>query len=181
MADLSSLVIRAAVPEAYASGVREGMVAHVTLDSLPGRAFAAEVVRVYPQLDRRMRTRMVELALTEPAELVPGMFARIRLVLESVADAVTVAQDAVVLMPTGGLVAYTVADGKAAARKVTKGIEQAGRVQILTGLKPGEQVAVTGHEKLKDGAEVRIVGPGAGQGKAGPSAGAPEAKGRGTP
>lgn len=172
MADLSSLVIRVAVPEARASAMRTDMKAQVSLDSLAGKTFGAKVTRVYPELDRRMRTRTVELVLDEPANLAPGMFARVRLVLESVADAVTIPQQAIAMTPAGGQVAYVVADGKVAMRKVKTGIEQAGRVQIVTGLKPGEQVVVTGHERLKDGAEVRIAGPATGQGKGGPGAAA---------
>lgn len=181
MADLSSLVIRAAVPEARASRVHEGMVAQVGLDSLPGRSFTAEVVRVYPELDRTMRTRRIELALTEPADLVPGMFARIRLALESVADSVTVPQDAVLLTPMGGQMAYTVADGKAVMRKVTTGIEYAGRVQVLSGLESGEKVVVVGNERLRDGAEIRVAEPAQSQGNDGRATGAPAAKGGGAP
>jgi multidrug efflux pump subunit AcrA (membrane-fusion protein) len=169
MADMSSLVIRVAVPEAHASAVQEGMAAHVSLDSLPGKAFTAKVVRVYPELDRRMRTRTVELKLAEPAGLAPGMFARVSLVLESIENAVTVPQQSILLTPAGGQVAFVVAEGKAAVRKVKTGIEQAGRVEVLTGLEPGEKVIVTGHEKLKDGMEVRVAHPGKGKPGASPA------------
>jgi multidrug efflux pump subunit AcrA (membrane-fusion protein) len=157
MADLSSLVIRVAVPEAHASVVREGTVSRVTLDSLPGRGFAAKVVRVYPELDRRMRTRTVELALADATGLAPGMFARVSLVLETADNAVTVARHAVATTPAGGQVAYVVVEGRAALRKVKTGTEQAGRVQVLAGLEPGEKVVVAGNERLKDGVEVRVA------------------------
>lgn len=160
IADLSSLVIRVAVPEAHASAVHEGVMANVTLDSLPGKRFAAKIDRVYPQLDRRMRTRTVELFLTEPADLVPGMFARVHLVLQSIESAVTIPSQAVNTTPTGATVAYVISDGKAVMRKVQTGMEQAGRLQILTGLKPGESVVVSGQEKLKDGGPVQVAGAG---------------------
>ena len=190
MADLSSLVIRVAVPEAHASTVREGTAARVSLDSLPGRTFAAKVARVYPELDRRMRTRTVELKLTEPAELLPGMFARVRLVLESVEAAVTVPRQSVLVTPAGGQVAFVLVEGaaansppsaKAAMRKVQTGIEQAGRVQVLSGLAPGEKVVTSGHEKLKDGMVVRVAGMGKGRAKAGPPSSTPAGKGGGAP
>ena len=157
IADLSSLVIRVAVPEAHASAVHEGMMATVTLDSLPGGRFMAKVDRVYPELDRRMRTRTVELSLTEPADLVPGMFARINLVLESVENAITIPVHAVNTTPTGAKVAYVITDGKAVMRKVQAGIEHAGRLQIMAGLNSGELIVVSGQEKLKDGAPVQVA------------------------
>lgn len=178
MADLSSLVIRVAIPEAHASTVQEGMLAHVAVDSLPGKTFATKVVRVYPELDQRMRTLTVELSPTDPAKLMPGMFARVRLVLESVEDAVTIAQQAVALAPNGMQVAYIVADGKAIQRRVKTGIEQAGRVQVVAGLELADKVVVTGQEKLKDGMEVRVAEPGRMAGKPGPVTSGPAGKGK---
>ncbi|MBN1491745.1 MAG: efflux RND transporter periplasmic adaptor subunit [Phycisphaerae bacterium] len=159
MANMASLVIRVAVPETHASAVTPGMRAHVSLDSLPGRTFSAEVLRIYPELDRRMRTRTIELTPNEAAALAPGMFARINLIMESVENAITIPQQAITLTPAGGQVVFVVADGKAAARKVEAGIEQAGRVQVLSGLAPGETVVVSGYEVLKDGMEVRMAEP----------------------
>jgi membrane fusion protein (multidrug efflux system) len=173
MADLSSVVICIAVPEVHASAVHEGTTARVMLDSFPGQTFAARVARAYPELDRRMRTRTIELVLDEPAILMPGMFARVRLILESVEDALTIPQQAVVVTPAGGQVAYMIADGKAVQRKVKVGIEQAGRVQVLAGLEPGEKVVVTGQERLKDGMEVRVPEPAKMPGQGGSGASGP--------
>jgi len=156
LADLSSLVVRVAVPEAHAAEVRDGMPAIVRLDAVPAKTFPGKVVRAYPELDRRMRTRTVELALDVPAPLMPGMFARVRLVIESVPGALVIPREAVTVTPAGGQVVFVVEDGKAAQRRVTTGIEEAGQVQILSGLKTGEKVVVAGHEKLKDGAAVRL-------------------------
>lgn len=165
MADLSSLVIRVAVPEVYTSAVREGLRAEVQLDALPGRTFEAQVTRVYPELDRRMRTRTVELVLAEQVPLMPGMFARVRLVLEVVDEAVTVPLQAVVMTPAGAQVVYVVVDGEALQRKVKTGIEQAGRVQVVSGLEAGAKVVVAGLERLKDGVEVRVSEPGKSAGR----------------
>jgi membrane fusion protein (multidrug efflux system) len=162
MADLSSLVVRCAVPETNASEARPGMKAQVRLDALPGKDLPAEVVRVYPELDPRMRTRTIELTVQEPVELVPGMFGRVRLIIESVSDAVTVPVQAIIISPVGAQVAFVAAEGNAVQRKVQTGIEESGRVQILSGLTPGEKVIVSGQERLKDGAEIRLPGPPAG-------------------
>jgi membrane fusion protein (multidrug efflux system) len=159
MADLESLVVRCAVPEARAGAVKQGMQAEVRLDALPGMTLAAEVARVFPELDPRMRTRTIELAVKDDANLAPGMFGRVRLIVESVNDAVTVPVQAVIVTPSGAQAAFVAADGKAVQRKVQTGIEESGRMQILSGLKPGEKVVVAGQEKLKDGAEIRLPGP----------------------
>ncbi len=179
LADMSSLVVRVAVPEAHASEVREGMAAVIRLDAVPGKVFQGKIVRAYPGLDPRMRTRTVELALETPAVLMPGMFARVKLIIESVPDALVVPREAVLVTPAGGQVAFVVEDGKALARKVRTGIEQGDRVQVLAGLKAGEKVVVAGNEKLKDGVEVRVPEPKKSPGPPAAAAGGTPGKGGG--
>ena len=154
--DPASLIIRAAVPEKYAAELHQEMTAEINLDAYPNKSFSGQIVQLYPSLDDRTRTRNIEIKLKENIELLPGMFARFRLILETIPDAVTVPAQAVIVNPAGASIAFVVVEGKAVQRKVQTGIEDRGRIQILAGLKPGEQVVVSGQEKLKDGAEVRL-------------------------
>jgi len=172
IADLSTLVLRCAVPEIYASKVRQEMAAQVWLDAIPGKMFMAEVTRIYPEMDRRTRTLTIELSIKEQVALSPGMFGRVRLILESIKDAINVPLQSIVITPSGSSVAFVVVDGKAVQRKVKTGIEDGKRIQILDGLEPGEKVVVSGQEKLKDGVEVRVAEPGKGAGKPTSSGGA---------
>jgi len=163
MADLSTLVVRCAVPEAHASEVRAGMEARLRLDAMPGGPLPARIARVYPTLDPQMRTRTVEFApraestLTSASEngLSPGMFARVELVLETIEEAVTVPVQAALATPDGKDVVFVLVDGRAARREIEIGFEAGGRLQALSGLAPGDLVLISGQEKLKDGAAVR--------------------------
>ena len=159
MADLDSLIIRCAVPEAQAGIVRKGMQAQARLDALPGMVLAAQVSRVFPELDARMRTRTIELEIQEEADIAVGMFGHIRLILEAVEDAVVVPAQAILVTQGEQQIAFVTSDGKAIRRVVQTGIEADGRVQILSGLAPGEQIIIAGQERLRDGAEIRIPGP----------------------
>jgi RND family efflux transporter MFP subunit len=158
MYDPNSLVIRLAVPEAQSTLVLKGMPVKVQLDAYPGKTFEGKISLVYPDLDTRMRTRTAESTLDAPVALIPGMFARLQLVLETVADAVAVPGDAVLGLPNGEKVAYVLKDGKAQRRVVKTGLEVGGQVQILSGLQSGETVITAGNEKLKDGMEVKVQG-----------------------
>jgi membrane fusion protein (multidrug efflux system) len=162
MFDPDSLVVRFAVPEAQATGIRETLEARVLLDAYPGKSLRGRVSRVYPELDSRMRTRTAEAALVDPVDLIPGMFARIEVTLQSIPDAVTVPSGAVIVTPKGERIAFVLDGGKAVLQKVETGIEKEGRIQIVKGIRVGDQVIVSGNEKLKDGAEVQ-AGVGAAQ------------------
>ncbi len=156
LTDLSSLVFRSTVPEFHAAEVHNGMKAEVRIDALPGKVLNAEIARVYPELDPRMRTRTIELIVHDDVTLVPGMFGRARLILESISNAITVPVQSILVTPIGDQMAFVAENGKVVQRKVQTGIEQGGRIQILSGLKLGETVIVSGQEKLKNGIDIRL-------------------------
>jgi len=156
--DPRSLVIRSAVPEAQSQELRLGMDVAVKLDAYEGRTFRGKISRIYPELDRRMRTRTTEVEVVDSVDLVPGMFTRLSLILKSEKDTIAVPSEAVIVTPKGSRVAYVVEDGKALQRKIKTGIEGGGKVQIVSGIKPGDNIVVAGNEKLKDGMEIRLAG-----------------------
>ena len=157
--DPVSLVIRVAIPEKYAAGIRKGSSVTARLDAYPGAIFAARIVRLYPYLDERVRTRTIEVGVTDPVDLLPGMFARLILKLKQVDDAIVVPLAALITTPEGGKVVFVVKDGKAIRRKVKTGIEESDRIQVLEGINPGDKVIVSGHKDLKDGMDVRVIEP----------------------
>jgi RND family efflux transporter MFP subunit len=159
MYDPSSLVIRAAAPEKHAAGIDVNMPVEVRFDAYSGCIFKGRVERVYPYLDPRLRTRTMEIVLDEPIDLIPGMFARLKVLLKTVNEAVTVPAEALVTTPKGQ-VSFVVEDGKAIRRSVETGIEEGNRIQIITGIRPDEKVIVAGNEKLKNNTAVRLAGAG---------------------
>jgi membrane fusion protein (multidrug efflux system) len=105
-----------------------------------------------------MRTRTAEVKLGAPVALIPGMFARLKLTLQTAAEAVAVPTEAVLVLPNGEKVAYLLKDGKAQRRVVQTGLETGGKVQIISGIQPGETVVTAGNEKLKEGMAVKVQG-----------------------
>lgn len=156
--DPASLRVRFTVPERDSRRVHAGIPVSVTLDAWPDQTFAGVVERVYPQLDAATRTLTVEAGLDTDEPLIGGLFARITVPLETVADAVTVPEAALLALSDGALAVVVVTDGIAARRIVTTGMEAAGQVRILDGLAVGEAVVVRGQEGLRDGATVRQPG-----------------------
>jgi membrane fusion protein, multidrug efflux system len=150
-------VVQFALPEKISVAVAHGVKLSVTLDAHPGKSFSATVSRVYPDLDLKTRSRTVEATLSEKAILTPGMFARLAIDLKFVADAIVVPADAVLTMPDGRKIVYLVKEGKAFKRNVRTGIESGSLTQILEGVTLGDQVIVEGHERLKEGVEVRLT------------------------
>lgn len=155
--DPKSLIVRIEVPEQEAAGVAQGMKAGIDLDAYPDKRFSGVVVRLYPTLDPRTRTRTAEIAIEDPPVLLPGMFSRVSVVRSTVPDAITVPAHSLLVVPGGNPAVFVLREGKAVLRKVETGAEVEGRVRIVKGLAAGEQIIVAGHEKLKDGMAVRTA------------------------
>ena len=173
--DVSSFLLRFTMPEAIAGAHAldpksscDSCPILVTLDAYPGKTYRAKVARVYPEIDRQTRHRLVEAKILEKVNLASGMFARIKVSVQNVPDALSVPTEAVITTLSSDQAVVIVKEGKAVRVKVSTGIVQGDRTQILSGLQPGDQVVVLGQKSVKDGAPVKIadgVKPGTGEGK----------------
>lgn len=176
LVDLSQLVVRFSVPESQSAGVRLKQKVLVTLDAFPGRELPGEVERVHPTLDPKSRVLWVEAKLEGDLQLIPGMFARIRLVIEELADQVMVPESAVFIRE--GEPRVIVVEGKKARLVTVKaGHVSAGRMQILSGLEPGVEVISENPDQYRDGQDVEVLKNGGRSGGA-PDMGSPDMGGR---
>src|SRR5216684_4541943 len=147
------------VPERFAHELRPGQRVSFRVAAIAGRDFTGEVDFVDPVIQLPGRTILVKARVPNPARLLqPGMFIEARLVTAVRPNAVVIPEDAVV--PAEGTnAAWVVVDGKADRRKVTLGVRTPGFVEVIDGVKAGEQVVTGGLELLAPGAPVmpRVV------------------------
>ncbi len=101
--------------------------------------------------------------------LLPGQFVRARIFAGQRQNAILLPQRAVTVGPKGGTVMLVSADSKAEARPVTLGDLRGDQWVVESGLKPGDRVIVSGLQKARPGAPVRIAQPKAGPDKAAPT------------
>ena len=95
-------------------------------------------------------------------QLWPGQFVNVRLLIETLPQAVVVPTAAVQRGPSGSFV-YVVQDNTATMRPVTVSNQDETRSVITSGLKPGERVVTTGFARLTDGGEVTVEAGSAGE------------------
>ncbi|WP_281750691.1 efflux RND transporter periplasmic adaptor subunit [Thermodesulfomicrobium sp. WS] len=154
--DPASLVLRFSVAEDQAFTLKTGSKVLASFDGLGGKEYELEIVRAFPGLDKKLRTRTFEAGLPKE-DFIPGMFARIRAVLKEDPSALTVPVDAVQTQG-GKRSVFVVRDGLATRRTIEVGFEQDGRIAVRSGLDAGDQVVVGGIERVKDGVPVRLKG-----------------------
>lgn len=156
LVDLDTVKAEVNVPERYLSQVNSGLKIAFSVASYPDVGFEGEVYFVSPQLDPNTRTALVKARIPNPKhQLRGGMFASLALTLQLREAAIVIPEPA--LMSNGDSVSVFVMDEQQQAqlRPVKVGLRLAGRVEIVSGLKPDEQVIVEGVQKLYPGAAVR--------------------------
>ena len=144
IAALTKVWIEAQVYEGDLGHVRAGQGASVTLDYLPGRTYDAKVAYVYPYLDPQTRTAQVRLELAnKDLDLRPGMYASVALGAD-LGPRLQVPAAAVVYTGPRRLVFVDLGQGRFRPEEVSVGTESNGMYEVLSGLKPGDQVATSG-------------------------------------
>lgn len=151
VADLLSVWVEADIYEYELPWVKVGQPAHMTLSYLPGRTFHGQVNYVYPFLKEATRTARVRLVFPNPdLRLKPDMFAQVELTVPSAEATVVAPAEAVLDTGTRQHVFVSLGRGQFEPREVKVGLRgDDGTVQILAGLKPGDQV-VTSAQFLLD-------------------------------
>jgi Cu(I)/Ag(I) efflux system membrane fusion protein/cobalt-zinc-cadmium efflux system membrane fusion protein len=146
IADLSRVWVEAHIYEYELPWVSEGQAAEMTLPYLPGRVFSGKVFYVYPYLQPKTRDIIIRLEFENPnLFLKPEMYADIRLKVTGKEEGLIIPSEAVIRSGERNIVFVTRDGNKFTPRDVTLGLALDDRkVQILTGLAPGETVVTSG-------------------------------------
>ncbi|MCL5281651.1 MAG: efflux RND transporter periplasmic adaptor subunit [Planctomycetes bacterium] len=105
------------------------------------------------------RTRCTRMEITVPNQegcLRSGQIVHVRLTRQILKDAILIPLAAVIPMEDGKAV-YVVESSQAQRRRVELGLIRGDRVQIRSGLKPGDRLIVAGHRFVGAGQKVEVV------------------------
>ena len=155
--DLSRMKVTAGVPEGDIGEIRRTTPVSVTFDAFPGKTYEGEIGYISASSDALNGTFPVEVVIENPDLAVrSGMMARLEIVKNVIEEALVVRQDAVIEREDGHY-AFVLEGEKARRRKLELGHVEGNRVEILSGLSPGERLVTSGQRQLADGQRVRIV------------------------
>lgn len=161
MADLDKIQVRAFVDEPDIGKLAKGENVDITWDAVPGRAWQGTLTRI-PSAVTTVGTRSVgELTCEIPNpdhKLLPNVNVNVSIVTNKRDNALTVSREAVHDFD-GRRVIYEIENGKIRARDVQTGASSLTRVEILSGISEGTQIALgaTNAQPLHNGMEVKVV------------------------
>lgn len=155
---INPLKVVANIPEQFFSNVKRGMEVSLKLDAYPEEEFKGQVELIHPAINTTTRTFAVEVRVPNSSErLRPGMFSRTFFNMGK-REGVMV-PDVAVLKQVGSSerYVYVIKEGVAERRRVEVGRQVGQQVELLSGVEPGEEVAITALSRLENGAKVEIV------------------------
>jgi RND family efflux transporter MFP subunit len=142
------------VPESVVSLIHLGAPVDVKVQAL-NRDFQGKVARFSDKLNPDTRTMDTEVDVPNPKlELVPGMYAYASITTDAARDVVVAPVQVIDHKDDKATVMVVAADGRLELRTVTIGLESPERVEVRSGLRPGDEAVLGGRAKLKVGAAV---------------------------
>lgn len=156
--DLSQLLVEINVSERGVLKLKKGQQVQVELYAQNGRTLQGKIRTIGIEADPRNRTFPVEIEMDNPKEsLRPGMLARVTVNQGALKKQLIVPRHAIIERDTGRVV-FVVEDGRARMRRIETGVSREEQVQVVSGLKFGEQLIIEGHTKLTDKEAVNVKG-----------------------
>ena len=150
------LQVSFSVPELQQQQVAAAKAVTFTADAVPCESFTAEISALNPAIDVNGRALQVRAQIDNgDGRLRPGLL--VRVTVKGPERAAVMVPEAAIVQRAGGAVLYTFADGKVTELKVTLGKRIDGNVEVLDGVKPGDEVVTAGNAQLSDGAKVEVV------------------------
>lgn len=160
------------VPERFLGMLKEGQPVRVRSAAYPEAAFSGQVAVLTPRVDPEARAVTVRAHIPNPdSRLRPGMFLSMELVRE-VRETAIVPEGALVpegesnyvfkYQPDPNATASASAEdaqpnGRVTRVRVTIGLREPGRVEVLEGLVVGDKVVLEGVNRVVDGSAVRVL------------------------
>ena len=157
VADLDLLLVRIFIPERRMYQVKPGQRATISVEALPDQTFEGQIRMISPEVIPESGTVKVTLEVPADGLLRPGMFATVRLITDRHPQALVIPKRALVLETEDDDV-FKIVDSKVQLVQVEIGLAQGDRVEVLAGLEIGDLLVTVGHDGLKDGTAVRVVG-----------------------
>jgi membrane fusion protein (multidrug efflux system) len=156
LSSINPLKINFSVPEKYIGQIKLGSEISFNTDGF-NKKFTGKVFAIEPGINIQTRTLQIKAIVPNANnELLPGSFAKIKLALNTIKEALLIPNEAVIPVLKGKTV-YISKDGKAQQVNVEAGTRTSEYILITSGLNVGDTVLTTGAMTLKPNAPVKVT------------------------
>ena len=155
--DLSVIKVDFSVPERFLPTILPGQTVVAESTAYQGKSFSGKITSVDSRIDNVTRTLRVRAEIANPDYLLrAGMLLNVR--VERQVDNVLLLPESAIIPIEDKHYVFTVEGDKAVRKTISIGRRQLGVIEVVDGLKVGEQVVIEGALKLRPNTSVKILG-----------------------
>jgi HlyD family secretion protein len=145
------------VEESRINQVRRDQPAQIVASAFPGETFAGVVTSIAPAVDALSRTFTVRVTPAERADVFrEGMAAQVS--FEPIERQALLVPAQAVINRSGRTIVFVLSpDNRVSIRDVQVGVNDGQQAEILGGLSEGDEIAISGQDRLSDGAQVQAI------------------------
>ncbi len=158
--DLSQIKVDFDVPSVFLATLKPGLPITGYIEAFGDKAFEGIVRTVNTQVDPITRTIRIRAVIpNEDGLLKPGLLMSINL-FKNPRQALLIPEEALIKRGTKNFVYVATQDEEKMSAKqteITLGGRKPGTIEVLSGLREGDQIVTHGIVKLRDGAEIKIL------------------------
>ena len=123
----------------------------------PDQLYTGVISNVDQRVDTESRTiKAYAIIKNDNSNLRPGLLMNVNIILEEIPNSLLVPEQSILTSKDYSYV-FIADNDTAKLRKVSLGIVNNGKTQIIDGIEPSDFVITLGHEKLKDGSKIKII------------------------
>lgn len=150
------------VAERFVSRIRLNQTALLSFDAYPSETFPARIVEISPVLNTVSRSMTVKLRLSaQDARIKIGMYARVKLITDERKNVIVIPYESMTRRAGDTYVFAIDRNAEGGARvtmiDVDEGVRVDDRIEILAGLKAGDEIVVKGQTLLNNNSRVNVV------------------------
>ena len=154
--NIDKVKTKISLPEIHIAHIHISNPVDVTVDTYPGIIFKGKVSTINPMVDPVSRAFTVNVEIpNKDHRLKPGMFARVK-IYPTIHKSALIVPFKSVIKREGNTVVFVIEGNTVRLRAITAGITNEKEIEVIDGLKEGEEVAIEGHYGMADKTQVRV-------------------------
>ena len=163
IADMTSLMVETDVSESNIEKIKQDLDCEIVLDAYPDKSYQGYVFKIVPTADRSKATVLVKVGFKNyDSRVLPEMSAKVSFLSETIGEeenqlpVLTIPLSAVDEL-NGKKIVYIVKDDKVFQKEISTGRLLGSYVEIISGLKEGDEIIDNLNENIKDGVPVKVL------------------------
>ena len=152
--DTSKLKVDIKLPENYLGILKNGLRAEATTDAF-NKIFNGEVKTISSRVDPTSRSILAQIEILNPNfELIPGILLNITVIFNE-KKSLSIPEESLIIQGNDKFV-YLIENNILKKQKVKTGLRNFGYIEVLSGIKNGDQIVAEGTNKVRNKAKVTI-------------------------